>query len=408
MACFITCSSEILAEMVQKAKKQLIYAAPGMQLNLAKSIAEASRNNKELQIQVIVDPDPEVCRLGYGEIDSLQLLMDSGFKLKKTIGLRIGVIIIDEKAIIFTPTPLLIETSPKASAPNAIQITPSQAKMLVESMSPAVQVSPSSTVKPEPEIGRSELGIADFQVAKRDLENIPPQKFDLARIVRFYTAHIQFVEISLSGCHINRHKITIPSKLLNVTKSEDIQKRIQATYQLIDKSSKLSGKKITESLDAIRKKYLVSLGKNYGSVVLRKNKDAFLKEIENLSTSINDFKNEVRDNLTKEIEKTLKSLAATLAPVIKQNPPSDLTRQVPGKISIEIAKSYALDELIRSLHSVETIINDMKLDYIFKDVTFEMLINEDFQLGLKEKFKYVDWDKPFAEGNAALSLHKPK
>jgi hypothetical protein len=42
----------------------------------------------------------------------------------------------------------------------------------------------------------------------------------------------------------------------------------------------------------------------------------------------------------------------------------------------------------------------MNIQCDYKDVTYEMLKNKDFQEKLKELYPYVDWPKPYKETNA--------
>lgn len=103
---------------------------------------------------------------------------------------------------------------------------------------------------------------------------------ELARRVRVYHSYVQFVELKLIGCNIERHTITIPAKLLNLTKNSEEKERLKATYRLLGENSKITGKVIDERVNNVRKKYIRSLGPRFGNVILRQKKEEFQKEVE--------------------------------------------------------------------------------------------------------------------------------
>jgi hypothetical protein len=55
----------------------------------------------------------------------------------------------------------------------------------------------------------SEL-LANTQVA---LAQVPPIPFDVARQVRVFEPYIQYVEINLKGCHIERRTVELPKSI---------------------------------------------------------------------------------------------------------------------------------------------------------------------------------------------------
>ena len=95
------------------AKHRLVIVAPGMSIKIARTLATKWHELGSAAVQVILDLDPEVCRLGYGEADALEVLQQTaqvlGTQLQQQAGLRIGLVMSDETTTVFAPTPLLIE-----------------------------------------------------------------------------------------------------------------------------------------------------------------------------------------------------------------------------------------------------------------------------------------------------------
>ena len=66
-----------------------------------------------------------------------------------------------------------------------------------------------------------------------------------------------------------------------------------------------------------------------------------------------------------------------------------------------ISVSINNGELDRVFPSADDLIQEMKLDVRYKDVTFETLNRKDFLESVKDAFSNVDWDKAYSEFKAA-------
>lgn len=244
----------------------------------------------------------------------------------------------------------------------------------------------------------------ELTIAKEDLEERPPKKFDLERKVQVYKSYFQFVEFSLTGIHFSRRTVTIPSKLIAVSGDREVQEKLKTTYKLINENSTISGKEIEEKVANLRKNYTRSMGKRLGSVILVSNKEEFIKKVEEIKVEIESFSKEVKDKLQAELEFTKTEILKILLPGIMDNPPDDLrlgisTQNPQGKY----AKKYLENEIDKFLPKISSIINDMTLDCDFKDVTYEMLNAKDFQDNLTKQFPYLELKLPY-ENFEAIGL----
>jgi hypothetical protein len=111
-----------LISIIRKVQRRLVFIAPGTTLNVAKAIQEQWQQLGSQSVNVILDVDPEVCRLGYGTLDALKLLQETATQLGVFVhhqpGIRIGLVIADDTTLIFAPIPLLIEAGPTSSPPD--------------------------------------------------------------------------------------------------------------------------------------------------------------------------------------------------------------------------------------------------------------------------------------------------
>jgi hypothetical protein len=72
-----------------------------------------------------------------------------------------------------------------------------------------------------------------------------------------------------------------------------------------------------------------------------------------------------------------------------------------GAPSAEDATRWLSAELDRVFPKAASLVDEMKLDERYMDVTFETLNQEDFLVSVKAAFPGVDWDKAYSEFKAA-------
>lgn len=102
--------------------------------------------------------------------------------------------------------------------------------------------------------------------------------------------------------------------------------------------------------------------------------------------------------MEKDLSKTRNDLIDVLIPSVIENPPDELRSGIQAKKpSKEIVRKYLNDVLSKVIPSADDFLQEMKLYYDFKDVTYEMLNDEEFQNKLREQYPYVNWPKPYEE-----------
>jgi hypothetical protein len=109
MSTFTVINDETLTQAIYGCKKRLVYIAPGIVESVAIAIGERLGQADTPAITVIVDLDPEVCRLGYGTPEGLKTLQQIAnahlLELRFQAGLRIGLLIVDDEVVVYAPTP---------------------------------------------------------------------------------------------------------------------------------------------------------------------------------------------------------------------------------------------------------------------------------------------------------------
>jgi hypothetical protein len=372
-----------LINFIANASRRVVYIAPGISEAVADALSDAWPRLGPQRVSVILDADPEVCRLGYGTIGGLQRVRDAASKVGVQVGhqagLRIGVLINDDTTLIYSPTPLLIETgSTQPERPNGIQLD-----------TPPIQLAKDIGLGEHPDleqtVGLSPVSPKQIESVEADLANAPPVKFDLARRVRVFTSRFQFVELSMTGCFISRKKVPIPSSLVGLAKNKDVQRNFHAHFNLIPKGRlelKMGDRTITErSLEerrqSIKKRFVTELP-GYGSVILRANKDNFDKEIDGLRAEVKGFADGVKAKLQEHIDGNCKAIVEALLPAVERNPPDEYTKTHGPNLPTHFLRERLEDDIGKAFGSSENLVKDMQVTVVFKDVAYESLVDKKF------------------------------
>ena len=412
-ALFRSLSSQGIAELIHTAQVSVCYAAPGIQSVVAKAMVTTGGRLGLEMLTVCLDFDERVMRMGYGEFSAVQLLRDAGISLSSSPGMRTALVIVDEVGFIFTPTALYLEAEPTGSAaPNAIRMSCDQVAEALARLSPAARTIAVARAKTTEEKNRIETLPLDVGSARIDdeqftevginLKEAPPVRFDLARQVRVFEPYLQYVELSLTGAAIQRHRLAIPPNIQKLGGGEDLEKRLHTTFDLIEKGSKLSSKPLEEALNEIRKNFTPSLGKDHGRVVLKAAKAHLIKRLAVFREKLKKHQTDVATELQKHLDKSRDEIIAYYLPRVVETPPDALLGQLlNGNPSEDDARYWLKEELDLVFPNAEALIQEMKLEERYKDVTFETLNRKDFLESVKVAFPKVNWDMAYDEFRAA-------
>ena len=106
MSTFCAVDDAALIQMIQGARKRIVFIAPGVHEPVAKALGERFSEIDGLDVTVVLDPDEDVCRIGYGDAKGLELVNEhakkNGFWLRSQPGLRVGVLLTDEQTLEFS------------------------------------------------------------------------------------------------------------------------------------------------------------------------------------------------------------------------------------------------------------------------------------------------------------------
>ena len=373
-ACSVISLPDIAIEsQVRCAQHRLIVVAPGLSEAVATAVAEKWRELGKDGVQVVLDPDSEVCRLGLGDLAALKLLHETatsfGVEIQKQPGIRVGIIITDETTTVYSPTARLVEAGGLPGERfNAIRFD-------------APVLSPASR-EPRSDLAGLDLHptpLAAAEVTKitEDLQADPPVKFDLARKVRVFNAKFEFVDFELHGVFLSRKRVRIPSDLVGLADDPKAQRLLQSSFQLIEENSESSGNRVVELKKAIVKEYLISLPE-YGTVVLRTRKEKFQRAVGTLERYVHRFRKRLQKKLQAAIDANRDTLAKALLPGVLANPPKRWRRYLGDNPVKDEIERMLRAELTTTFGTADEVIQDMEVKVIFKGVTYESLSDPKF------------------------------
>lgn len=404
-------NSEVLCEIIAQTKKSLCYAAPGIQKIPAAEIVALSENIGPELISVFLDIDENVLRMGYGTLEAIKLLQDNGITIQHISGLRNGLIVSDDIGYSYTPTALFLEKE-QTEAPilNAMRLMPDQIKEAMARLSPASKAIALAQAQTEQEIKHiqelvteiqpEKLNIQQLKEIQENLRSAPPIKFDIARQVRVFQPHFQYVELSLTGAAIQRHKLNIPKSIQRIGMNKELEGRLKTTFDLIDKNSKISSKDLDDELRHIREKLTRSLGKKHGRIIRVATLPTLKERLADLQKKIEAHQKDIKKSLDETLKNSQKMIVNYYLPLVLENPPDELFG-IFGVPTEQDINNWLKSEIESTFPTAESLIKKIQLEVNYKDVTFDTLNGEDFLKSIKEAYPTVDWDKTYEEFRAA-------
>ena len=414
---FMALSSSKLAEMIASSRNRVAVVAPSIHKDVGFALRDAAFRLGEANVDLVVDLNEKVFRLGYGAIDAIKLMKEDDIKIRNHNGLRIGLAIIDDQAWVFSPVALYIETEPDADElPNAVALSAEEAIRILLRVSDSarseviqrgadpklVQEAKSVTV----ELSQFSDNSKKLEEVCKSLEQAPPVPFDVSRQVQVFEPYIQYVDLKLQGCSIQNHKMQLPPHILGLASTRDFEERLSTTFNLIEKSSSVSAKHLDDDVRRLREVFTRSLGK-LGRVLLKSQRKNFDAEVEKVREKIKLHREKINKELGDELDKTKNQLVENFLPHVMNRPPDELRFQLTGPVPTEEkAREWLKTEIGRCIPEVDKLITKMDLECVFKDVTYETLKDAKLMNSLKDAFPLVDWDKPFGEFTAAQEAEK--
>jgi hypothetical protein len=417
---FAALSSTRIAALIRSAATRVVYAAPGIQDAPTAALLELKEQLLHPELTISLDFDEQTIRMGYGSMEAVGKLRVAGIEPLHFPGFRSGILIVDRRGWIFSPVARYLEDEPQSEeAPNAIELSSDQVETFAIRFSPLCRqkaIEEASTPEIAAELAEMpcELGVAQitqehFEEVMKAIQTAPPVKFDVVRQVRVFEPYLQYVEMSLTGAAIQKHKVRIPPSIQSLGSSKDLEGRLRTTFALIEKSSALSSKKLEDELNEIRKNLTRTLGKEHGRVVLKSTKPTLDARIESLREKLEDHQKAVCEKLGKQLADSRKQVVEYYLPLVFAKPPDAVIGQSLSEIPTKDDCRAWIDQVLEGVFpTAEKLIQGMTLEITYKEATFETLNRPEFLESIKKAYPVVNWDKAYSEFRAAGETRKSK
>jgi hypothetical protein len=296
--------------MILRARHRLVLVAPALTQSVANALSHRFSDLGRIDVTVILDSDPEVYRLGFGDYAALQTIREASaknlFDLREQSGVRIGVIVADDTTMVYSPVSRNIEAgSTSIEKPNAILLSGVVADRIA-----AAAGSDRSDDAPAAEIGNTALEPAKVQAMQADLNANPPRPFDITRRLNVFTSKVQYVEFSASNYRLTTRQIPLPQELVDIA-DDDLKTRISSRIRApldgigkLDVTINTQGKAETFKVDddwlrRERKRideYTFPIA-NFGRVILYSDRGAFDNATNRFRSIVEKYQAALRDAL---------------------------------------------------------------------------------------------------------------
>lgn len=428
MKTFVPVDDAALIGLVRAASKRIVFIAPGLTLTVAQALGERIKDMDKLDITVVLDPDEEVCRIGYGELAALELLQkfarDEGCSLRSQPGLRVGVLLSDENTMIWSPTPRSVEAPPESQAvaptqasggvatqnlaavsaaaqasvqaapvaPNGLMLGPNPSAQLAK----AVAAEGTETAPQSGEIGRKAITIAEVIQTADALRKNPPIPVDLARVTRVFSTKLQFVEFKVTRAKLSKMRLTVPGELLNADAKGDLEGLIESKLRAFgdlrdaeievpafvngeaamvnDQQAKVmvSESSLERERHNIEKRFIYDI-KDFGRLIEKDRKDDLHLLLGAYKAQLLAHSKGVRALLDKQAEQIVDDAVDLILARHRSG-------KAHGKQSASIDAGALREGLLAGLERAKGEVPTVSL--VFKDVTYEQTQNADFRARL--------------------------
>ncbi len=396
-----------ICRRLEQARKRVFLAGPGIDDKVAEALLKAVDRIGAKKIRVVVDCSGVAIRLGYGTLNALEKLRQNQVPLVQVPRLRIGVLIIDDKAWVYSPTVLCVEAAPPSDeTPNAIRIEPEQIlALLLATARNLINTSGIECEHPEraeelldakvQRLEQNEITETQMKEVKQDLERKPPVEPDLSRRLRVLNSDIRILRLQFAGSKIQRKKIPLNAEDLGVA-DEEIQRQFHGRWTVLDeKTCESLPNRNLERLQKIWTRFVArfctSIGAQYGFVIAIARLASFKKCLKRFQEEvIPKYHRRVERDLQRAIDASRQRLDEWLFKTLLRDPPTPV-RKLSVQTGIPLAQliSTHVESLIDALPfpTARALLEKMDVKCIEFNVTEDLLHDPEFQRRIRIAMK---------------------
>lgn len=426
MSTFQEVNDASLINLISKARQRIVFVAPGVHQPVAEALGKRLCEIDHLQVTVVIDPDEDVCRIGYGDAKGLELLSGyaerQGFALMAQPGLRVGVLLVDEITLVWSPTPRSVESAPSdnaatstvSSAPNGLLLGTNPGEQLAH----AVSAAGTDTLPLDAEIGAE---VVTSERVKKTLEGLaknPPIPVDLARITRVFSTKLQFAEFTVRGAKFSKRELKVSSDYINADIQGELKGLVDSRLrafgdfrdeevevpafsngiEVFDQNGKRLKEKVSEASlqrqrNELERRYLFNVP-GFGRLIAKDDKQELERLVAAYRAQLEAYSEAIRQRLDEQAARIIDEAAKLIA-------------DRAARSGTQLDGNQLRESIQKSLDRTKDEVPEVKL--VFKDVTYEQTKNPEFRakvdkaLPASKRKQLGDWNQDFDAAKAAES-----
>lgn len=344
----IEVTKDRLLHFLKTAQRRILIAKPGYLEDEIETILGLITSH-QVECNVYVDPDEAVVRYGFGEATALKMAMDNVdvLKLQTIHGIRLSVVIVDDKALIFTPAALSWEEEPKELVyPNGLE----GGKALVDQLLAQFKTTGSEQSLPRNVTAFATVTIQEIQKVVTEqnltqtieaLEKNPPIDPSILRQVNIYRNFYKLLKMQIKGAKIKNKSLDLRqfNKMF-----PDTNERLKTSWVVFTKNdvdNLMLPKKFYALISKIEQKCTFDAGR-FGTLIKTPDKEHFERNIERAKKAF-------ISAMTKNIKKDSLLLKEN------SNQPKDMQQKEPDSIKADEKIPISLAGLL--YHSRKSLID---------------------------------------------------
>ncbi|MEI6754362.1 MAG: hypothetical protein WCK78_14495 [Paludibacter sp.] len=403
-----------ILDLLFKAETQVVISIPNISIEVAESLVTIKSNG--IDVNVFLEFSENTYRNGYGDIQAIEILQKANINIQNKNGFNIYFYLIDDSGYFYFPKSSYHEK--EGDAYDLFPIQSSQIKQikfllnLLDNENEMIEIFDKMDIEQIEEISKN-INPINPEVIKQlevKLTNDPPLKPNFARTLEVYKAKFQYVDLKFTGANLHTAKVKLPPNALPF-KDNNLKNTIEANLKLF---SNLSEKEflsdffsIKERIKNFRNQYLIHIKIRDKSIIQRDEKADFEKNIKLIENEILDTKKNILNKLQGEINNSRKSIEKSLFDFLLSNPPESAKNLFDEVLADNI--TYEVSKIVSRIKFPEasSLIDDMKLDLFYYDITWEDLNNKNFLIEMQEKNLLSNKEKAYFD-NLAIEAKKDK
>lgn len=415
---FVTIEDEVLAALIREAKRRVMYVAPGVGIESAHALTAVAQQSR-IPVTVVVDVNPEACKLGFGDPDGLhrvaELATESTCSLRRHSGVRIGAVIVDDEAIVWAPTVRFLEPERVENQRNGLRLRGTA----VDDIAKAIGVNVGLINGEPPEVGQAVLTPAEVNLTLAELELNPPASFDLTRLSRVFSSKYRFVELEVRGLEWTERRMRLSSILLNSDLPESLQEMLETKvrpFQTMENDAfpvpaSIQGRpaferdgspllvpmtqdEVSGLWTEIRKRYLLRL-KRFGWLIRQDRLADFHAEVDHFELILREWIGRFKVEVERRTDLLVEQLATAIQSRLTRS--SQRQRMDPLVLRHEVRRGFS--RLLDIEPSVQTYL---------KDIAWESSRDTEFLAALREVLPRNEREGWFEEFTAVLERRDTK